>query len=174
MPNSNIFIIGGEESSTNVLGTVMKLNENQWSKFGDLNHMISRHCAVLIDEKTIILIGGHIDETQFSDKTLSFDTQKENSEVIAARLNKGRQLHSCAIFDSNTIIVVGGRDQRGGLKSVETFNFRSSNIKWIERRNLKLDIGISYAQLVPNPSGYFFNWGSGDLPSEPRVGQTGR
>jgi hypothetical protein len=56
------------------------------------------------------------------------------------------------MLNRNHIIVVGGRNARGTLKSVETLDIRTSK-KWIERKYLELPIGISYAQLVPNPSG---------------------
>ncbi len=88
----------------------------------------------------------------FSDETMSFDTLTSKSSTIGAKLNKGRQLHCCAILNGNQVIVVGGRDSWGNLKSVETFDIRTSE-KWIERKNLELPFGISYAQLVANPSG---------------------
>ena len=91
----------------------------------------------------------------FSDETISFDAMNRRSTTIAAKLNRGRQLHCCARLNENHIIVVGGRDARGALKSVETLEARTST-RWIERKNLQLPSGICYAQLVAiNPSGFF-------------------
>jgi hypothetical protein len=53
--------------------------------------------------------------------------------------------------------VVGGRDAKGALKSIETLDTRTSQ-KWIEMKNLELPFGISYAQIVTtNPSGIINN-----------------
>jgi hypothetical protein len=50
--------------------------------------------------------------------------------------------------------VVGGRDARGALKSVEYLDLARTSKKWIKRENLELPFGISYAQIVTtNPSG---------------------
>jgi hypothetical protein len=73
---------------------------------------------------------------------------------MRVKLNRGRQLHSCAWLNGNHIIVVGGRDARGALKSVETLDLARTSKKWIKRENLELPFGISYAQIVTtNPSG---------------------
>jgi hypothetical protein len=58
---------------------------------------------------------------------------------MRVKLNRGRQLHSCAMMNDYHIIVVGGRDARGALKSVETLDTRTSK-KWIERKNLELPL----------------------------------
>ncbi len=151
---STTFVIGGEKSSENLLSSIIKLDEEMVFTDIALDIPISRHCAVPIKNQRIFLIGGHIGTSQFSDQTLSFEIKDEKTNFIPAKMNKGRQLHSCAMFDPKTIIVVGGRNQRGGLKSVETFDVNGSN-KWIERKNLELELelGISYAQLVSHPKG---------------------
>jgi hypothetical protein len=150
--NHTNVIIGGEKDSTKLYDTIISLNDKSWNKVADLPVPVSRHCSVLIKEDTIYVIGGHIGKSTFSVETLTFNFLKSNFTTIGATLNRGRQLHSCAMLNPNYIIVVGGRDARGVLKSVETLDVRTSE-KWIERENLQLPIGISYAQLVPNPSG---------------------
>jgi hypothetical protein len=58
------------------------------------------------------------------------------------------------LINGNHIIVVGGRDARGALKSVEYLDLARTSKKWIKRENLELPFGISYAQIVTtNPSG---------------------
>jgi hypothetical protein len=152
---STSFVIGGETSSTDLVSSIIELDESLDPKMTNMEFPISRHCAVFISEKEIWLIGGHTGKNQFSDQSLTFDTTSKKSAFNTEKLNKGRQLHSCAMFDSNTVILVGGRNNRGGLKSVETFDIRSSK-KWIERKNLELEHGISYAELVQNPYGNFY------------------
>jgi hypothetical protein len=55
---------------------------------------------------------------------------------IIIRLIIGRQLHSCEQIDVGTVIVAGGRDQFGSLKSVELFDLWTS--KWKDQPTLKL------------------------------------
>ncbi len=151
---TNLFI-GGEKDSRNLISLVLSLENKTWKAVSELHKPVSRHCSVQINEDTIYIIGGHMGSASFSDETMSFDTLTSKSSTIGAKLNRGRQLHSCAMLNGNQVIVVGGRDSWGGLKSVETFDIRTSE-KWIERKNLELPFGISYAQLVANPSGIKF------------------
>ena len=102
-----------------------------------------------MNEGEIYIIGGHLGEDQFSDKTISFKPQTGISVYQKEKLNKGRQLHSCSKIDGgNKIVVVGGRDGRGELKSVEIFDIKIS--KWIERKDLEFPVAISYSQMVPH------------------------
>jgi hypothetical protein len=132
----------------------MSLDDKTWKPAAKLHKSVSRHCAVQITEDTLYIIGGHIGASSVSDETMHFNTLTRKSKTLEATLNKGRQLHSCARLNENHIIVVGGRDARGALKSVETLDTRRST-HWNERKNLELPLGISYAQLVANPSGAY-------------------
>ncbi len=124
-----------------------------WKKVTQLDKPVSRHCTVQAKEDTIYIIGGLTESSSFSDETISLHILTKISSTMGVRLNRGRQLHSCAWLNGNHIIVVGGRDARGALKYVEYLDTRSSK-KWIERKNLELPFGISYAQIVEtNPSG---------------------
>jgi hypothetical protein len=124
-----------------------------WNQVTQLDKPVSRHCTVQAKEDTIYIVGGLTESSPFSDETLTFNILTKTSSTMRVKLNRGRQLHSCAIMNGNHIIVVGGRDARGALKSVETLDNRNSK-KWITRENLELPFGISYAQIVvTNPSG---------------------
>jgi hypothetical protein len=124
-----------------------------WKQATQLDKSVSRHCAVQAKEDTIYIIGGLTESSSFSDETITFNILTKTSSTMRVKLNRGRQLHSCAMMNGNHIIVVGGRDARAALKSVETLDTRTSK-RWIERKNLELPFGISYAQIVTtNPSG---------------------
>jgi hypothetical protein len=155
--NSTNVLIGGEVDQGIQTNSIMFLKNKKWIQVDELHQSVSRHCAVQAKDDTIYIIGGHMESSSFSDETISFDAKNRRSATIAAKLNRGRQLHCCARLGEKHIIVVGGRDARGALKSVETLEARTST-KWIERKNLQLPSGISYAQLVStNPSGYNCN-----------------
>ena len=125
-----------------------------WRHVTQLIKPVSRHCTVQAKEDTIYIIGGLTESSSFSDETISFNILTKISSTMGVRLNRGRQLHSCARLNDYHIIVVGGRDARGALKSVETLDLARTSKKWIERENLELPFGISYAQIVTtNPSG---------------------
>jgi hypothetical protein len=124
-----------------------------WRHATQLIKPVSRHCTVQAKEDTIYIIGGLTKSSSFSDETISFNPLSSDSSTLGVRLNRGRQLHHCARLNDYHIIVVGGRDARGALKSVEALDTRSSK-EWLERKNLELPFGISYAQIVTtNPSG---------------------
>jgi hypothetical protein len=166
--NSTTFIIGGEESSKKRLNTIEKLfsnnnnlnnnnnntnnNNNEWIEMEPLIETISRLCAVSVKDKEIFLIGGYIGTDQFSDQTMTLDTTLNKSKFLSSKLKNGRQLHSCAKMNSNNfVIVVGGRNLRGALKSVELLNLKS--LRWTEPKDLQLPKEISYAEIVTHPSG---------------------
>jgi hypothetical protein len=151
--NSTNVIIGGEKDSKNLRSSIMSLNDTTWTPVGNLNKPISRHCTVVVKEDTIYIIGGLTESSPFSEETITFNPLTSVSSTLGVKLNRGRQLHSCARLNENHIIVVGGRNARGALKSVETLDTRTSK-KLIEMKNLELPFGISYAQIVTtNPSG---------------------
>jgi hypothetical protein len=124
-----------------------------WRQVTHLIKPVSRHCTVQAKEDIIYIIGGLTESSPFSDETISFNILTKTSSTMRVKLNRGRQLHNCARLNDYHIIVVGGRDARAALKSVETLDTRTSK-RWIERKNLELPFGISYAQIVTtNPSG---------------------
>jgi len=155
--NSTNVIIGGEKDSKNLRSSIMSLNDTTWIPVANLNKTVSRHCTLVVKEDTVYIIGGLTESSSFCDETITFNPLTTKSSTLGVRLNRGRQLHSCARLNENHIIVVGGRDAKGALKSIETLDTRTSQ-KWIEMKNLELPFGISYAQIVTtNPSGIINN-----------------
>jgi hypothetical protein len=155
--NSTNVIIGGEKDSKSLRSSIMSFNDTTWIPVGNLTRPVSRHCTVVVKEDTIYIIGGLTESSSFSEETISFNILTKTSTTMRVKLNRGRQLHSCARLNENHIIVVGGRDAKGALKSIETLDTRTSK-KWIEMKNLELPFGISYAQIVTtNPSGIINN-----------------
>ncbi len=150
--NSTNVIIGGEKDSKNLRRSIISLNDTTWIPVGNLSKPVSRHCTVVVKEDNIYIIGGLTESSSFSEETISFNILTRTSSTMRVKLNRGRQLHSCVRLNDYHIIVVGGHDARGALKSVETLDTRKSK-KWIERKNLELPFGISYAQIATNPSG---------------------
>ena len=150
--SSSTFIIGGEENSRKQLTSVDKLIDGQWKAVEPLMEPISRHCAVpLEDREEVFLIGGHIGSDPFSDQCMRYDAKTGESTFLQTKLKRGGQLHSCATIGSNKIVVVGGRDSRGTMKSVEVYDLQRS--KWTEPKNLELPLGICYAGITPHPTG---------------------
>ncbi len=132
----------------------LELTTKTWNQVTQLDKPVSRHCTVQAKEDTIYIIGGLTESSSFSDETISFNILTKKSSTMRVKLNRGRQLHSCAWLNENHIIVAGGRDAIGALRSVETLDLARTSKKWIERENLELPFGISYAQIVTtNPSG---------------------
>ena len=117
--NSTIVIIGGEKDSKNLRSSIMSLNETTWIPVANLTKQISRHCSVVVKEDTVYIIGGMTESSSFLEETISFKLLTKISSTMGVRLNRGRQLHSCAWLNENHIIVLGGRDARGALKSIE-------------------------------------------------------
>jgi N-acetylneuraminic acid mutarotase len=152
--NSTNVIIGGEKDAKNLRSSIMSLNDSTWTQVGNLSKPVSRHCTVVVKEDTIYIIGGLTESSPFSEEIITFNPLNSESSTLGVKLTRGRQLHSCARLNENHIIVVGGRDARGALKSGERLNLARTSKKWIQRKNLELPFGISYAHIVTtNPLG---------------------
>ena len=108
-----------------------------WKQVTQLDKPVSRHCAVQAKEDTTYIIGGLTESSSFSDETIIFNILTKTSSTMSVKLNRGRQLHSCAWLNENHIIVVGGRDAKGALKSIETLDTRTSK-KWIEMKKISV------------------------------------
>ena len=144
--------IGGESDSKTQHSSVEHLMGETWKELPGAELKISRHCAVTSNGIDIYIIGGHLEKQPFSDTVFVLNLKTYNIRPVTGSLMKqGRQFHSCANLGKANIIVVGGRNHQGFLRSVEVFNLRTS--MWTEPKNLQLNTGISHAQLSSVPTG---------------------
>ena len=147
-----LIVIGGESNSKERLSSVEYLRDETWEELIGVQLQISRHCAVFMNGIGIYVIGGHFENQPFSGKVFLLDLRESKARPVKDTLMKnGRQFHSCANMGKDRIIVAGGRNHLGFLKSVEVLNLRT--LKWTEPKHLQLNIGISHAQLIPGLTG---------------------
>jgi len=149
MPDSSVYAIGGENNGGK-LTSIEKFNGAEWTPYSDHLSSVSHHCAVTLDEKTILIIGGTVNSTPYSTETFLFTPKAEGPQLDkGSPLIHGRNFHSCARMKSNDIIVVGGCNHRSELASVEILRRRA--LKW--NQGPELPIAISYASIVADPAG---------------------
>ena len=108
----------------------------------ELPFTISSHSMVLVDPKTIFLIGGS-QSSQRSKKTWIIDPSKNFEVKSGPDLNEARVLHSCSkmkIGEKIYLIVAGGYgvDQCITLDSVEILDTTSLDQGWTLGNNLTL------------------------------------
>ena len=155
--DGDLVVIGGESDSSSSTSTtrhssVEVLTDKTLSELPDVKLQISRHCAVTLNGIDIVVIGGHLDDAPFSRKTLMLRMRGSSGKLIElAPMKHGRQFHSCAAVEKDTIIVAGGRNYQGFMMSVEVFDVRLS--RWTEPTQLQLKFGISQSQLVASYNG---------------------
>lgn len=149
LPTVGLVVIGGEADSKTRHSTVSTLRslDQEWQLIPNLRIKVSRHCSVPVNSREILVIGGLLDDQPFSDKVIKIDFETFEAFTLTSRMKIGRQLHSCAVVDPKKIVVVGGRDYRGLVSSVEVFNVMTST--WTTPKYLELPQAIGYGQLIP-------------------------
>ena len=150
--------VGGETHSRTRLSTLEIFDQEKFSwesEMTDLGFPVSRHCAVAVNRKEVFIIGGFMDANPFSDQVIRLYVDPFEASPVASRMKTGRQLHSCATINSRKIIVVGGRNFGGFLKSVEVFD--AMTLRWTEVKHLELPNGLGHTQLLPLIDGKHLN-----------------
>jgi len=146
VPGLGLLVVGGELNSNTRHSSAELLVNQEWKIYANFSVLASQHCSVVLDNRDMYVIGGFLENEPFSGKTLIFNLKTGNSYTIRSQMKAGRQLHSCAIIDSNKIIVAGGRNSKGLVKTVEVFY--TSTSRWTEMKNLEFKIGRGYGQLL--------------------------
>jgi hypothetical protein len=153
--NHSLFVTGGFNTEFSFLHTAEILSEGEWQKSPtSLPVTIYRHCMVVINSTTVMVIGGIQNGfTVPSPNTFYFNTENE-MWVAGPKLLAGRQLHSCGKLQkesgsSQTSIVVVGGLRGAYLSSVEILDDGAS--EW--RTGANLPIGIDGASMIEDPAG---------------------
>ena len=149
---AKLFVTGGWDDSR--LNSSEVLTENGWQLSTSLPVEIHRHCMVMINATSVMVIGGYQGKSGgTSGKTFLLDgvtkVWREGPE-----LKQKRRDHSCAMIrkdsqsQDKSVIVVGGY-YYGRLSSTEVFDVGSS--EW--KSGPELPFGIMLAAMVEDPSG---------------------
>ncbi len=153
---SDRFLISGGQNPIQ-LNTSEVLTENGWVAVEqDLPVTLWRHCMVLLNETTVLVVGGHNAETPYSNETYLLDSDT-GVWSEGPRLNIGRHDHSCGRIRTDSgslekrVIVVGGYNE-SFLSSVEVLNTET----WTWEFGPELPFGIEEASLVEDHSGVLF------------------
>jgi len=156
--DQRFFVTGGKHDKHNEnssLNTAEVLTEEGWKTLPQtLPVRISKHCSVLVNSTTVMVIGGEQNARQSSD-TYLFNTENE-VWTEGPKLSKIRSHASCGRIrkDSQSqefsIIVAGGLDENGTtLSSVEILDLGSN--EW--RAGPDFPFGIQEAKMVEYQNG---------------------
>ena len=153
--NLGLVVIGGESDSKTRHSSVEFLMGDTWKELPSAKLKISRHCAVSVNENDVYIIGGHFEDQPFSKNVFVLNMRAGGniSPVKGSPIKHGRQFHACGKVGKDRIIVAGGRNYQGLLRSVEVFNLRT--LRWTEPIHIQLKDGISHAQFISSHAGFF-------------------
>ncbi len=149
--DQKLFVTGSKD-------TVKVLTQQGWKTLPQrLPVEIQRHCSVLVNSTTVMIIGGFQNFSLSSD-TFFFNTENEIWRA-GPQLKNNRYWHSCGRIRKNSqsqdfsIIVGGGITEDGNgwlfLSSVEILDLGAN--EW--RKGPNLPFGITHAQMVEDPNG---------------------
>ena len=151
--SQKLFVTGGRNDDNSRLNTAEVLTEHGWKSLPQtLPVTIFSHCSVLVNETTVMVIGG-LQNDQKSSKTYYLNTEKEDW-VEGPQLKTKRWFHSCGRIRKNSqsaelsVIVAGGFD-KSSLSSVEILDHGST--EW--KVGPDLPIEIYYSQMVEHLNG---------------------
>ena len=151
---NNLFVTGGNNVGGD-LKTAEVLTDSGWQKLpSSLPVRIAKHCMVLLNSTTVLIIGGRQNKEDFSPNTFYFNTEYEKW-IEGPKLMFGRMYHSCGMLQKDSqslqssVIVAGGRGNIEILSTVEILDVGASD--WRAGPNLPLP--ILSTSMVEGPSG---------------------
>ena len=114
--DDKIYVIGGfqwNRLANTASVEVFNLSNMTWTLISPLPHPIRNASATVIDNRWIIVIGGHSHEHKHSPFTYVFDTCTQKWTESRMILSAGRTLHECTTFNGCEVAMTGGLTGRG-------------------------------------------------------------
>jgi hypothetical protein len=134
--NDKILIFGGGDgwynSTANV--TMFDITKNEFKELAPLPYAVCNMATVKYGEN-VILAGGLSSRCYRDDKDtiLTYNIETEDSTKLPPMTHSRSEC--CAVVDGNSLVVMGGQDRNGSLKSVKAFDFKTS--KWSDLPSMK-------------------------------------
>ena len=118
-----LWITGGvEEYSGSQKGVQLVSANGNVLEGPEMPANMSRHCAVAISDKAVLVVGGYVSNINYSNKTNIYDF-KSKTWNPGPEITNGREYHACATFEKDEksiVYVVGGFNESViNLDSVE-------------------------------------------------------
>ena len=118
-----LWITGGvEEYSGSQKGVQLVSANGNVLEGPEMPANMSRHCAVAVSDKAVLVVGGYVSNINYSNKTNIYDF-KSKTWNPGPEITNGREYHACATFEKDEksiVYVVGGYNESlTNLDSVE-------------------------------------------------------
>ncbi len=140
LANDKILMFGGPTREGADQGTakvtMYDTTKNEFKELEPLPYELCNMAAVKCGENVVLAGGSNkYDSCQGAKNTVvSYNIEKQESTELPPM--KENRIECCAVLDGNTLVVMGGQNQRGDvLKSVEAFDFKTS--KWSDLPSMK-------------------------------------
>ena len=138
-----VYVGGGDASNDRDICTVMKLEQDQWTK---LPEYTAKYFAMTSLANRLVLVGGHDPRNYKRTNQLATFESGEWTHPYPP-MNIARDF-STAVSFNNHIIVAGGRDDKGRTSSVEVLDVVSR--KWYIAQSLPNPRSILKSTLIEN------------------------
>ena len=137
---TDLWLTGGSSGGSTANKSTELISMDQPPRKGpELPFTVSSHSMVLVDPKTIFIIGGQ-QNSQTSNKTWIIDPTKNFEMKSGPTLNVRRRVHSCSKLNIDGkihVVVAGGMAENcETLHSVELLDISSPNQTWIIGKNI--------------------------------------
>ena len=121
-----ILIVGGRENFTDnsALSSVVMydITKNEYQKLAPLPYPVCEMATIKCGDDHVMIMGGTDSDSKPLNKVLMYNVKTQKSRMLPDMKYKRRGCVAAVVKD--TVIVMGGRDERGNsLKSVESFQF---------------------------------------------------
>ena len=134
--NDKILIFGGGDGWCNATAnvTMFDITKNEFGELAPLPYEVFNMATVKYGEN-VILAGGLSSRCyrDDNDTILIYNIETEESAKLPPMTHSRSEC--CAVVDGNSLVVMGGEDQNGSLKSVKAFDFKTS--KWSDLPSMK-------------------------------------
>jgi len=107
---------------------ILANGNGQWTTMKPLHMNTESHCMVEMDPSTIISLGGREAGRGISNKMYEYNMMSNQWTETNTPMTQKRYGHECVKLSEDQILVIGGHDGNGYLKSTEVYHRRQR--KW--------------------------------------------
>ena len=153
LANDKVLMFGGRtREKTNIWQasakvTMYDITKNEFRELEPLPYEVCRMAVVNCGENVVLAGGSNKYDSSYGAKDTVVSYNIETQESTELPPMEENRIECCAVLDGNTLVVMGGKNQRGDvLKSVEAFDFKAS--EWSDLPSMKAARRAFIAEVV--------------------------
>ncbi|HMZ21611.1 MAG TPA: kelch repeat-containing protein, partial [Blastocatellia bacterium] len=127
LPNGSVFVVGGFASingAANNQGIVYSPDTRQWTSAGNFGEARGAHTATILANARVLIVGGAASgDLKSALSSVEFHDPAVGKWLVqGGAMNQPRYAHTATLLATGKVLIVGGRDANGSMKSAELYD----------------------------------------------------